>query len=240
MQPLLIFRHIEYEGPGYLQNFLVKNNIPFRLIRIDLNEPVPSNIDNVSGLVFMGGNMSVNDELPWIPAEISLIRKAIEKKIPILGHCLGGQLIAKAMGATVTQNSVAEIGWHMTTRYDNTDSNIWLQDVDEVMELFHWHFESFSLPSGASPLLKSSFCEYQGFVKDKTLALQCHIEMTEYLVKVWVEKNRDKLIESISMQSADNMLQDLSARIDKLNSIAEKIYCKWAKGLQGQMLNKYL
>jgi GMP synthase-like glutamine amidotransferase len=73
MQPLLIFRHIEYEGPGYLQDFLVKNNIPYRLICIDLNEPVPSNIDNVSGLVFMGGNMSVNDALQWIPAEVSLI-----------------------------------------------------------------------------------------------------------------------------------------------------------------------
>ncbi|MGY8815273.1 MAG: type 1 glutamine amidotransferase [Gammaproteobacteria bacterium] len=232
MQPLLIFRHIEYEGPGYFQDFLVKNNIPFRLICIDLNEPVPGNIDNVSGLVFMGGHMSVNDELPWMPAEISLIQQAIEKKLPVLGHCLGGQLIAKAMGAKITQNYVAEIGWHTTSRYDNIDSSIWLQDLDEDLELFHWHFESFELPSGASPLLKNSFCEYQGFVKDNTLALQCHIEMTESMVKVWVEKNRDKLIESKSMQAADYMLQDLSSRIVKLNSIAEKIYSHWVKGLQ--------
>jgi GMP synthase-like glutamine amidotransferase len=149
-----------------------------------------------------------------------------------LGHCLGGQLIAKAMGATVAQNHVPEIGWHTASRYDNTDSNTWLQEFDEDIELFHWHFESFSLPSGASPLLKNSFCEYQGFVKDNTLALQCHIEMTENMVKVWVEKNRDKLVESASMQTADYMLQDLSARIDKLNNIAEKIYSHWIKALQ--------
>jgi GMP synthase-like glutamine amidotransferase len=97
MKPVAIFRHIPIEGPGYFATFLDNNHIPWRLIKIDAGEKPPASIDEFSGLVFMGGTMSVNDDLPWIGQELSLIRQAVAADVPVLGHCLGGQLMAKAL-----------------------------------------------------------------------------------------------------------------------------------------------
>ena len=112
MRPLTIFRHIACEGPAYLAAVLDRHAIPWQLVKIDENEPVPDTLDDCSGLVFMGGPMSVNDPLPWIERELSLIRRAQAENMPVLGHCLGGQLICKALGGTISANPVKEIGWH--------------------------------------------------------------------------------------------------------------------------------
>jgi len=96
MLPVLIFRHIAHEGPGYLGDFLREKKIPYEMICVDQGESVPDTADGTSALVFMGGPMSVNDPLPWIADELALIRQAIDRGIPVLGHCLGGQLLAQA------------------------------------------------------------------------------------------------------------------------------------------------
>ena len=101
MKPVRIFRHIACEGPGYLGTLLDKQQIPYEIIRVDDNQPVPQSLDDVSGLVFMGGSMSVNDPLDWIDDEVKLIQSARERDMPMLGVCLGSQLIAKALGVTV-------------------------------------------------------------------------------------------------------------------------------------------
>jgi GMP synthase-like glutamine amidotransferase len=91
MKPIAIFRHAAAEGPGYLAEFLDARSLPWQLIRIDAGDPVPVDASQFSGLVFMGGPMSVNDDLPWIEPVLSLIRDAVARDIPVLGHCLGGQ-----------------------------------------------------------------------------------------------------------------------------------------------------
>src|SRR5687768_3370599 len=111
MKPVAIFRHFPTEGPGYFATYLDRRAIPYRLIKIDQGEPVPSRPAAFSGLVFMGGPMSVNDDLPWINGVLKLILSGVEEDIPVLGHCLGGQLIAKALGGVVSRNPVKEIGW---------------------------------------------------------------------------------------------------------------------------------
>ena len=111
MNPVAIFRHFPIEGPGYFATFLELHGIPWQLIRIDAGDAVPSDISAFSGLAFMGGPMSVNDELPWIAPVLALIRAAQVADMPVLGHCLGGQLMAKALGGTVSRNPVKEIGW---------------------------------------------------------------------------------------------------------------------------------
>src|SRR3972149_1439134 len=111
MQPILVFRHAPHEGPGYLADYLDRRRLPYRLIRVDQGDPIPTSLDGISGLVFMGGPMSVNDPLPWIPPVLALIRKAVAADLPVLGHCLGGQLISKALGGAVTKNPIKEIGW---------------------------------------------------------------------------------------------------------------------------------
>jgi len=232
MNPVLIFRHIEHEGPGYFGDFLRERQIPTEMVCIDAGDKVPASLDNISALVFMGGAMSVNDPLPWIADEVRLIQRAIDDDIPVLGHCLGGQLIAKALGGEVTRNNTTEIGWHATARIDNAESSNWLAGLADDMELFHWHSETFSIPLGATPILKSEFCVNQAFVYGKTLALQCHVEMTEALVRKWVIEDGGQLSVSASVQSGEQMLDRIADRISKLNQVADTLYSKWIQGLQ--------
>ncbi len=230
MSPVLIFRHIAHEGPGYLGDFLEHRQIPYRMICVDHGEAVPTSLGQAPALVFMGGPMSVNDPLPWIRYELELIRQALGQGIPVLGHCLGGQLLAKALGASVHANPVTEIGWHLGSRIDNAASRDWLAAIPAAAELFHWHGETFDIPVGATPLLQSRFCPNQAFVYGNSLGFQCHIEMTATLVEKWVEESRGELRVSDSVQSEQEMLRDLHARIGRLNRIADTIYSRWLAG----------
>ncbi|MDH4293209.1 MAG: type 1 glutamine amidotransferase, partial [Betaproteobacteria bacterium] len=101
MKPVAIFRHAPVEGPAYFATYLENRNIPFEVIGIDVGASVPANAAGYAGLCFMGGPMSVNDSLPWIPQVLALIRDAVARDVPVIGHCLGGQLMARALGAAV-------------------------------------------------------------------------------------------------------------------------------------------
>ncbi|HEY3488222.1 MAG TPA: type 1 glutamine amidotransferase, partial [Gammaproteobacteria bacterium] len=174
MKPILIFRHIECEGPGYFAEVLERHKLPYTVIAVDRGEKIPQSLENAAALVFMGGPMSVNDADPWIQEELALIRMGVDQALPILGHCLGGQLISKALGAAVTFNPVREIGWHKVNKIDSPEAGRWLGDIKFPVELYHWHGETFALPHGVTPLFSSSFCPNQAYVKDNILALQCH------------------------------------------------------------------
>ena len=129
MKPVAIFRQSPAEGPGYLSTFLDSHHIPWQLIKIDAGEDPPSRINQFSGLVFMGGSMSVNDDLPWIGSELKLIRQAVSSDIPLLGHCFGGQLISKALGGVVSRSKIKEIGWgkvRVTNKKLNVVSSTWV------------------------------------------------------------------------------------------------------------------
>src|SRR3990170_3486588 len=153
MQEILIFRHAPHEGPGYLADYLDRHGLRHRLVRVDQNDPVPASIAGIPGLVFMGGPMSVNDPLPWIPKALHLIKEAVGANVPVLGHCLGGQLIAKALGGVVTKTPVKEIGWLPVRRVDSPAATGWLDDLPHEFEGYHWHGETFSIPPRAVRIL---------------------------------------------------------------------------------------
>ncbi len=136
MKPITIFRHAPHEGPGYFAEFLEQRRMPYEMIRVDQGDPIPEKLSATSALVFMGGPMSVNDALPWIEKELALIRLAAANNMPVLGHCLGGQLISKALGGRVTKNPVREIGWHPVRRIENTVARDWLGDLPAEIEVF--------------------------------------------------------------------------------------------------------
>jgi GMP synthase - Glutamine amidotransferase domain len=222
---VLIFRHVSCEGPGYLGEFLSRHGIPWQIIKIDEGEEVPASVEGASGLVFMGGPMSVNDDLPWITAELELIRLAHERALPVLGHCLGAQLISKSLGGRVVSNRVTEIGWFPLQAAEPGSNLVWMKKLSFATECFHWHGETFTLPDRAIPLFKSHYCANQGFVTENILALQCHIEMQADMVRQWLSYYQDAMpAPSISVQTPAEMLNHIEHRIASLHAFADTIY----------------
>lgn len=234
MKPLTIIRHIECEGPGYLESILGQQGISFRLIALDRGEPLPGAIHDTSGLMIMGGPMSVNDDEEWITQEISLVNQAIAADLPVLGHCLGGQMIARALGAAVVSNPVKEIGWlPVQAQHIPQEAPSWLTDFRHPQTVFHWHGETFEIPDGAYRLLSSQHCDNQAFLyKDNVYAFQCHIEMTCDMVDEWSTLYADEInVPSDTIQDRETMLGICHSNIDDMNHLASKIYTLWLSKL---------
>lgn len=234
MKPIAIFRHYPTEGPGYFATFLERQGLPWTLIKIDVGEPVPLDPKAFAGLVFMGGPMSVNDDLPWIPQAAQLIRRAVDEDVPVLGHCLGGQLMAKALGGKVTRNPVKEIGWGEVEAVNGAVARQWLGD-HLSFDAFHWHGETFTIPENATRILSSRYCPNQAFILGKHLGMQCHVEMTEELIRSWCETGAREIAQNLgpSVQSVQEIQRDLSARLAALHRIADVLYARWSAGLKG-------
>jgi GMP synthase-like glutamine amidotransferase len=228
MKPIAIFRLYKIEGPGYFATFLDSHSIPWKLIKIDDGENFPRSPEHFSGLVFMGGTMSANDNLPWISGALALIRQAVRYDIPVLGHCLGGQLMSKALGGQVSRSAVREIGWGKVVVADNPIASKWFGNLYNF-ESFHWHGEFFTLPNGATRLLSSKFCENQAFAIGAHLGMQCHLEMTEKMVKTWYEAGAGEIAVSSgpAVQSLEAVQKNLPNRISALNRVARHLYLKW-------------
>lgn len=222
------------EGPGFLGAFLTEKNIPWCLVKIDQGETPPDSVLSFSGVVLMGGPMSANDDLPWIPPLLALIREAVKADIPVLGHCLGGQLISKALGAVVTRNTIKEIGWGEVNVNINAETRHWFGDL-KTFQTFHWHGETFSLPVGATHLLSSVYCQNQAYSIGKHLAFQCHIEMTADMVKAWCEVGADEITQAATspgVQQVPEIENNLEARVAALNAMARPVYERWIEGLK--------
>ena len=236
MKKVIIFRFVAHEGAGYLATFLDEQNIPWQLVKVDEGEPIPSSILAYSGMVLMGGSMSVNDNLPWMAPLLTLIREARDHDIPLLGHCFGGQLMSKALGAEVTKNPTKEIGWGEVSVSQNEIAKNWFGNI-ETFNAFHWHGETFSLPQGAIHLLSSPYCQNQAWSMGKHLALQTHIEMTTEMVIKWCEEGekeiRDSAI-SAAVQQVDAMQQELPLHCFFLQKVAKQVYSQWIQGLKSE------
>ena len=235
MLPVAIFRHAPTEGPGYFAIFLEQQGIPWRLIAIDEGEPVPAAVDGFSGLCFMGGPMSVNDPLPWIEPVCALIREAAAKDMPVIGHCLGGQLMSKALGGVITRNPVKELGWGGATGEDDAIARHWLGDyAGKVGTVFHWHGETFSIPPGATRLFANQYCTNQMFAVGPHLGMQCHVEMTPELISAWCEQWADEAATAVdqpSVQTPEAMQAEIGERLPVMRRLSEQLYSVWIKGL---------
>lgn len=233
MKPIAIFRHAPIEGPGHFATFLGARNLPWQLFAIDSGDPVPGSPGAYSGLVFMGGPMSVNDDLPWIPATLALIRQAVAAGIPVLGHCLGGQLMAKALGGEITRNPIKEIGWGRVERTQAPEAAHWLGDT-QAFDAFHWHGETFSIPPGATRILTNANCLNQAFAMGPHLGMQCHVEMTETMIRAWCEAGADEIAtaDSPAVQTPAQMQAQNATRLPAMSAVAETVYSRWINGLK--------
>ncbi len=232
MKPVAIFRHSPTEGPGYFSAYLDARGIPWRLFATSEGEPVPADPRGFAGIAMMGGPMSVNDPLPWIAPTLALIRAAVGAEVPVLGHCLGGQLMSKALGGVVSRNPVREIGWGDVHVSDDPAARRWFGATSEFLS-FHWHGETFTIPAGATRIAASTYCANQAFVLGPHLAMQCHVEMTSALIRTWAADAADEIAQhrSPSVQTAAEMEVEIEARVRALNAVARQLYDRWAEGL---------
>lgn len=196
---------------------------------------MPASPDAYAGLCFMGGPMSVNDPLPWVDPVCALIRAAVAAEIPVIGHCLGGQLISKALGGAVTPNPVKEIGWGEVIAVDHPGTAKWL-GKHRTATVFQWHGETFSLPPGATPLLTGQWCANQAFALGPHLGLQFHSEMLPEVIAAWCQGWSEEMTAlnqlPPSVQTPEQMLAQTPSHLPAMRELADQLYSVWIAGLR--------
>ena len=217
------FQHVPFEGLGSVQAWLVANGYQITATRFYEFSELPD-LEQIDLLVVMGGPMSVNDEAiyPWLVAEKSFIRTAVQSGKRVLGVCLGAQLIASALGARVYPNAQKEIGWFPIQGIASSERVPFC--FPSVIEVFHWHGETFDLPPGAVRIAGSSGCENQAFqIDDSVIGLQFHLETTKESARSIIENCRDELIPARYIQSEQEILSAEDASYFAINRMMDDI-----------------
>jgi GMP synthase-like glutamine amidotransferase len=236
VKPVAVFRFSDTEGPGHFATFLDAKRLPWKLIKLDEGAPVPASSEAFSGLAFMGGPMSANDELPWTQPVLALMRDAVGREVPVIGHCLGGQMLSRALGGAVRKNAVKEIGWNPVHIVDSPVAREWFGGELREFDTFQWHGDTFSIPPGAERILTGAHCENQGYVVgDRHLGLQCHVEMTPDMIESWLGSGKSELEENLwspAVQPAERIRGDMPKRLPALSLTAERLYERWIRNLR--------
>jgi len=237
MKPLRVFRHVTCESPGYLGNMLDERGYPYELVCLDEGIDVPRDLGAVAGLVFMGGEGSVNTPTSWMRQEMELIREAADKNLPLLGICLGAQLMSKALGGEALPADTLEVGWHEVEWFeDSPAARRWFADLPRHFEVFQWHAHTYSLPPGAVALARSACVEQQAFAIGNSLALQFHLEISAESICAIVERYPGDLEKvSACVQSRAAITEQVGARTRELYRIADVVFGRWLDSVYGDL-----
>src|SRR5947209_958529 len=185
---VLAFRHVPFEHLGLIADSLSEQGIECQYVNLYAGTPAPA-VADADGLIVMGGPMSVNDDLPYIGQELRLIEEAAARGKPVLGVCLGAQLIAKALGGRVYKNAVKEIGWYPVRFTEAARRDRLFSGLTDPEVVFHWHGETFDLPARADLLASSDGCRHQAYrVGENIYGLQVHLEVTPEMIDDWCEQ----------------------------------------------------
>lgn len=179
---ILVLRHEPFEHLGHFGRILTEKNLSFTYR--DLGQPL--SLHGYSAVIVMGGPQSANDPDAGLAAEMRLIAEAIEARLPVLGVCLGAQLIAKTLGARVYKNEAKEIGWAPVYFTEAAKNDAVLGSFASPTTFFHWHGETFDLPPGAEWLAYSDLCKHQAFRYGRNVyGLQFHPEIEAAMIVDW-------------------------------------------------------
>jgi len=220
---VLVFRHVPHEGLGHIESELVRRGIAIDYA--DLYQPAAAAPDPslYDGLIFMGGPMSVNDGLPYLEREARWIAQAVEARRPVLGVCLGAQLIAKALGARVYPNPIKEIGWFEIGLTGEAADDPLFAGVGPRETVFQWHGETFDLPHGARLLASSAACRHQAFsVGSSTYGLQFHLEVTPEMIADWCSQD----LNCGDMREVRTPI-DYAYNAARLAALAQQVFGRW-------------
>jgi GMP synthase-like glutamine amidotransferase len=229
MKPIRFFRHLSCESPDYFGSLLERRCIPYDVMCLDAGVAVPRDLDAVAGLVFMGGPGNVADPTEWMRQELDLIRLAAQRGTPVLGICLGAQLISEALGGRVIPGKSLEVGWHNVEWFTQLESaQRWFGALPPIFEVFQWHEHTWTLPPGAVSLARSSCAEQQAFSIGNMLAVQFHLEITAASIRNIVEKYPGDLATvSDCVQSAAHLTANLDERTRRLYQVADVLFGRW-------------
>lgn len=229
MKPALVLQHLDADGPAYLADWLRRAGLSFEVFNTQAGQAFPGSIAPYGALAVLGGEMSANDPLPSLRDAERLILEAMAEGIPVLGHCLGGQLMARALGAAVVASPAPEIGWHAVQRLDDEEAVRWFGDEAQPT-LFQWHYDAFELPAGARPLARSDACAHQAFAIGPHLAMQFHVELDRAKLEAWTEAHDERFFASAArptVHGVERMRQDTGRFLSRQQALADRIYGRW-------------
>ena len=216
MKRVLVLQHVPYKGQGYIADYMQEHNIEFDVVRLWGPYVLPD-ISQCSALIIMGGPMAVYEEFPSKNDELSLVKAAIGT-VPMLGMCLGSQLIAHALGARVHPNErdakpAKEIGYYTVHLTPEGKAHRLFEGFDADVRVFEWHGDAFDLPSDASLLATSPVCRNQAFAYKNAYGLLFHFELTPEMVRGLAEVNREWTHESFHLdeERLEREAQDLAS-----------------------------
>lgn len=222
---ILFIKHIAIEGPGAFGDFSSDSQYKARTIELDNGGTLPEDLRDIQAIVILGGPMNVYEEekYPFLKHEDTFLKKAIKKEIPILGICLGAQLIAKACGAVVKKAQQEEIGWFLVDLTEEALKDPLFTGLSEKIYVFQWHGDTFEIPDNATLLATSKTCKNQAFKCGNAYGLQFHVEVTDKEIKAWPEEYFDKSDLKLQVKSAD-MLENYQKKQKDFKAQAFTIY----------------
>lgn len=235
MKPVLVLQHLSTDGPAYLGEWLRAEGIAFDVFDTQAGQAYPPHIDGYGALAVLGGEMSANDDLPSLRLAERLILEAMDRGVPVIGHCLGGQLMARALGASVHTSAQPEIGWQRMEVVATPAAQDWF-GTDAQPSVFHWHFEAFSLPKGGVPLASSAACPQQAFVVGPHLAMQFHVELDATKLALWSSSQDPHYLALTStcstVQPGAQMRAQAQVALPAQQRLADRLYRRWLTNAQ--------
>jgi GMP synthase-like glutamine amidotransferase len=234
MKPIAVFQNTRNDGPGEFETFAKAQALPLAIHRLYAGDALPRSMQSFSGICILGSPKSANDELDEFRQMERLILEARDKRLPVIGHCFGGQILAKALGGEVGPAPVAEIGWSNIRASSNPVAREWFGS--ERFSTFQWHYETFSVPPGATLLAASEHCAHQAFCMDDIhLGMQFHCEVDETKIEEWLDQTGCTEIASASspgIQDPEQIRALVPTLLQTSKRTAAAIYTRWAMALR--------
>ena len=219
---VVVFRHVPFESAGRLESLLEERGIEVRYSDLHLRDAPDPDLAGTAGVIVMGGPMSVNDDLPWLRREQRLVEGAIATGKPVLGICLGAQLLAQSLGAKVYRNQTKEIGWFKIYFSEAARQDRLFAGLEQPETVFHWHGETFDLPEGAEQLAWSDACRQQAFRWKNVYGMQFHLEVTPEMVADWCRQD-----ENCGDVRELETLPDPATNEARLADLARLVFGRW-------------
>ena len=235
MKSVLVFQHIACETPGIFLELLREQKRPVETVRVYEGDRTPDDLSRYSGLLVMGGPMSVNDEAdyPWLESEDRLLKQALARDFPTLGICLGSQLVAKAAGGTIRRGPRKEIGWYPVRLTMAARRDPLFREFPETIEVFEWHGEYLDTPPGAVNLAGSELYQCQAFsIGRNVYGLLFHLEVTGQMVREWVATFKEELDGVKEYIRPEAIIEQLPQRINALNERARTFFGRFCESLR--------